>query len=371
MVSLPSSFSSSPSVSLRSKPIILSLTALLIITIFLIWTPLPNGCDPYSDRLVCKVTDKAKHVLPSTHANKWRPTELKHVKSKYAFATFLAGTKDAGADDPFFVGVRLLTYQLLHANDTASRDKSIPLIVLVTKNVSDDKRVRLQKDGAIVVEAEWVDPKWVVTKNVGWKDVMTKLRLWELTQFERICQLDGDTVLTRPLDGVFLDPAVQSQTTLEKPEETKSDEGTMPTTYSFASFPEMKQEHDYPPTEENHDFPNINYLNAGFFVFKPSLEILRYYFSLLETPDRFSPGLPEQNLFNYAHRPQGNMPWTTVENTWNLHMALSTDIEGGVASVHSKWWSPLDKKMLPWLAARRWRMEGYFEAMDKLREDSA
>jgi alpha-N-acetylglucosamine transferase len=374
-----SSFSTSRGVSLRSKPIILCLTALLIVTVLLIWTPLPDGCDPYSDGLVCKVStvkdtvkDKAKNVLPTTHhTNEWRPTELKDVKSKYAFATFLAGTKDAGEDDPFFIGVRLLAYQLLHANDTASRDKSIPLIVLVTKNVSEDKRLCLQKDGAVVVEAEWVDPKWVVTKVSTWKDVMTKLRLWELTQFERVCQLDGDTVLTRPLDGVFLDPAVQIQNTLHKDEETKADEGKMPATYSFASFPETRHEHDYPPTDENNDFYNVKYLNAGFFVMKPSLEMLDYYLSLLETPDRFSPDMPEQNLFNYAHRPEGDMPWTMVENTWNLHNTLPADVEGGVASAHSKWWAPLDKAMLPWMAARRWRMEGYFEAMDKQRGHDA
>jgi alpha-N-acetylglucosamine transferase len=368
MVSLPVSFPSSLSVSLRSRPMILSFAALLIVTIFIIWTPLPTECYPDSDGLVCKVADKAKNIIPRPHVRKWQPTELKDVKSKFAFATFLAGDKDTGIDDPFFVGVRLLTYQLLHANDTASRDRTIPLIVLVTKNVSADKRVRLQKDGAVVVEADWIDPKWVLTDNERWKDVMTKLRLWELTQFERICQLDGDTVLSKPLDGIFADPAVQSQITLQKPKETKSDEGTMPPTYSFAGFPEMKEKHGYPPTEENHDFPNMNYLNAGFFVFKPSLQMLSYYLSLLELPDRFSPILPEQNLFNYAHRPQGNMPWKSLKNTWNLHNAIPADVEGGVASVHSKWWDPLDAKMLPWLAERRWRMEGFFEAMDKLRD---
>lgn len=369
MVAFPSS---PPSVSLRSKPIILSLSALVIIAIVFIWTPIPSGCDAYGDGLVCRVTDKAKNVLPSSssHSNKWRPTELKDIKSKYAFATYLAGSKEADWDDPFFIGVRLLTYQLLHAEDTASVDRSIPFIVLVTKNVSQDKRLRLQKDGAVVIEGSLIDGKWVKTETAGWKDILAKLHLWELTQFERVALLDGDTVLTRPLDGLFQDPAVtEMQTTQSKPEGIKADEGKMPATYSFASFPEMRKKHGYPPTVEHDDFPNPSYLNAGFFVMKPSLEMQSYYFSLFDTPDRFDPGLMEQNLLNYAHRPSGNMPWTTVNNTWNLHMALPSDIEGGVASVHSKWWDPLDPSMKPWLAARRWRMEGYFEAMDKQRGD--
>lgn len=352
----------------RLKYVIISLATLFVL-VFFVYTPLPSECDAYNDGVVCHITDKAKGMLPKK--NSWHATTaLDKVNSKYAFATFLAGDADSDDNDPYFVAARILTYQLLHANETASTDKSIPFIVLVTDKVSEAKRERLRKDGAIVVLGESIKADWVKADVHTWEDVMTKLRLWELTQFERICMLDGDTVLAAPLDGVFQDAAVLQQQTLAKPEGVKADEGAIPSSYAFAGVPEMNRKHGYPPTDENHDFPNIGYLNSGFFVFQPSLEILSYYLSLLELPGRFKPNLPEQNLLNYAHRRDGNMPWKQLANTWNIHYPLPADLQGGVKSLHDKWWAPESNELIPFMESWRWRMEGYFEAMDRLRRSS-
>ena len=347
----------------RLKHVIVSFATLFML-ILLLYTPLPSECDAYNDGVVCHLADGAKHMFPQK--DKWRPTELNKVKSTFAFATFLASSADSDENDPYFVAARILTYQFLHAEETRSRNQSIPFIVLVTDKVSEAKRERLRKDGAIVVLGEAIKADWVKADVSTWDDVMTKLRLWELTQFERICMLDGDTVLAAPLDCVFDDPAVTQQQTLSKPEGVKADEGAIPSSYSFAGVPEMNREHGFPPANEHHDFPNKNYLNSGFFVFQPSLEMVSYYLSLLELPGRFKPNFPEQNLLNYAHRRDGNMPWTTLGNTWNIHYPLMADLKGGVKSLHEKWWSPENKDLQPWMESWRWRMEGFFEAMDRL-----
>lgn len=149
----------------------------------------------------------------------------------------------------------------------------------------------------------------IVTGVSTWQSVMSKLRLWELTQFERICFLDGDTVLTRTIDDIFDDPAASSNYNRNDAEGFRDDERAQPRHYVLAGVPEMMESHHYPPSEENHDFPNIDYFNAGFFIMEPSVDMLAYYLSLTDTPDRFEPDMPEQNLLNYAHRrPQGNMP---------------------------------------------------------------
>lgn len=345
--------------------------AALAIFAFLFWTPLPNAYNQQREELVKNVSETTKGFTESAFHHE---ATLHNTKSKYAFATLLASDASHPDDpdnihDDYFVATRLLGYQILHAPET--RSDGIPFIVLATKGVSQAKRDRLRRDGAIVLSVETVQkPDWIEAGASNWAEVFDKLRLWELTQFERICFLDGDTILNRPLTEIFSDPAVASHTTLDRPDKLKADEPALPASYVFAGQPEMNHEHHYPPSDAQQDYPNINYLNAGFFVMQPSREILAYYLALMQLPDRFPPKFPEQNLLNYAHRREnegGNMPWTQLEPTWNLHYPTMADLKGGVASLHEKWWAPEDAELAPYLRSWRWRMEGYYEAMDKTR----
>lgn len=202
------------------------------------------------------------------------------------------------------------------------------------------------------------------TETATWQSVLGKLRLWELIQFDRICFIDGDTVLTSSLDGIFEDPAVALQDNRDDFAFIRGDEWKQPHSYVFAGTPEMMFIHHYPPTEEDHDYPNIDYMNAGFFVMQPSLSLLDYYISLTDTPDRFVPSMPEQNLLNYAHRPEGNMPWKKLDSKWNIHYPSVQDLQGGVYSLHEKWWAPVSPDLAPFLESWRWRVEGFYEARD-------
>lgn len=351
----------------------LVIAAVAIFTLF-IYTPLPPAYDDQRDALVKQGAGAISSITrPGLHA----PATLETTKSKYAFATLLASDANHPDDqdnlhDDYFIATRLLGYQLLHAPETRSKD-NIPFIVLATKGVSEKKRDRLRSDGAIVLSVETVTkPSWIEAGASNWEEVFDKLRLWELTQFDRICFLDGDTVLNPPLDGIFSDPAVASQQTLSRPDKLKADEGPLPTSYVFAGQPEMNVAHHYPPSDlaEAHDYPNKNYLNAGFFVMQPSLSILNHYLTLMTLPNRFPPKFPEQNLLNYAHRREGeggSMPWKAVSPEWNLHYPTVEDLKGGVASLHEKWWAPVDEGLGPYLKSWRWRMEGFYEAVDELR----
>lgn len=360
---------------MRLRAFLLPAILLFILACFL-FSPLPRQYDENRDAIVQHITDSAKDHLSVVHtpepapskatpepaADKATSKDLANVKSKFAFATFLAGTNDVRPydEDHYFIATRILAYQLLHAPETRSRDAEIPFLVLVTEKVTEEQRQRLREDGAVVVVAPYLRADWINAAIEGWQDVMTKLRLWELTQFDRICFLDGDTQLISPLDGIFSDPAVAEQYTGNKTAKVKDDEAKMPSTFVFAGVPEMLQKHTYPPTEENHSFPNYGYLNAGFFVLQPSTALLEYYKSLINIPDRFNSEMPEQNLLNYAHRPDGNMPWKHLANTWNIHYPTMADVEGGVASIHEKWWSP-DPSLSGLMWAWRWRMEGFYE----------
>jgi len=350
---------------LRSKSVY-AVTVLIFLFLCLLFTPLPEHYDDSRDAILHKIAITAPDTPAQSLSGTVNITDLAHVKSKHAFATFLAGSDEVKdyEDQPYFIAIRILTYQLLYAPETKSRDDAIPFIVLVTDKVTEIQRARLRADGALVVPAEHLGEEWIKADSPAWGDVMTKLRLWELTQFERICFLDGDTQLMAPLDDIFSDPAVVTHQTGNKTNNPHDDEASMPSTYSFGGVPEMKQKHKYPPTED--DFPNINYLNAGFLVFEPSNEMFNYFKSVMSIPDRFIPSMPEQNLLNYALRKDGNMPWMQLNNTWNIHYPSKDDLYGGVKSIHEKWWAPnpdLKDFMISW----RWKMEGFFQARDQQR----
>lgn len=165
-----------------------------------------------------------------------------------------------------------------------------------------------------------------------WRDVLAKLRLFEMTQYHKILFIDADTLVTGTLDGVFYDEATLTQATLANPDETKKDEEVLPRTYMFASHgdlgidpsggPFWGYEHPWPPVTD------LNYLNCGFFVFAPSKVLFEYYVSLLGLEGRFDPGFPEQNLLNYAHRREGNMPWKPLWYGWNANWPSERDWRG-------------------------------------------
>jgi hypothetical protein len=75
-----------------------------------------------------------------------------------------------------------------------------------------------------------------------WQHVLSKLRLWELIQFERICFLDGDTVLIQNLDKVFAEDVVRATGTGKIWDATHDDEGKLPSDYSFAGIVEMNEQ---------------------------------------------------------------------------------------------------------------------------------
>jgi alpha-N-acetylglucosamine transferase len=361
--------------------------------LFFVYAPLPEDVHKYRDAAVQSAADSVpKAWRPySSHEQEEQSTAVDN-SPKYAYATFLAGNTNEDAEDVYYLGARLLAYQLIHAPETRSNN-SIPFLVMVTNTVSEAKKKQLRKDGAEVVVVEDLISPWIgdPRNNPRFKDVMTKLRLWEMTQYDRICLLDGDMVLMDNIDGVFDDPAVKTRASLNKTDAIKADEAPQPSEYAFAStaepstflFPHTQRlnqvcktltsmyseyDHDFPPSVEKHQYQfGPNYLNSGFIVLQPSADMFAYYVSLLDKSDgRWGEGLPEQNLLNWAHRrPKGNMPWQTLDKMWNIHFPTVQDMEAGVKSLHEKFWNPEHKDLRPYLEKWKWRMLQFFEEREK------
>ncbi|OXV08426.1 hypothetical protein Egran_03811 [Elaphomyces granulatus] len=126
-------------------------------------------------------------------------------KGRAAVVTFLANQfngrdNDNDDDDVYYVGARLIAYQLLHAPETRFLNPT-PLIVLVTHDVRPSKRQRLMDDGAIVVEVNNIDhdiPIW----EPRWVDAFTKMRVFDpkLVPYGKVLYVDTDIIFTRPID---------------------------------------------------------------------------------------------------------------------------------------------------------------------------
>jgi alpha-N-acetylglucosamine transferase len=290
-------------------------------------------------------------------------------EEKLAYVTFLSGTVDSGDDleaDNYLQAVRILIWQLKHNPSTRTTHD---VVVMVTPSVSASRRIQLEKDGALIHPVEFLhtdNDDWIHAELHRWDDVMTKMRVWEMLQYDRILMLDGDSMLLKSLDGVFDDPHAHPLHT--KPH-SANDTG-LPETYLLASNSEVwDSTHKFPP-QDGTGLKGIGRMNAGFFILQPSLAAFEYYKSLIATPHSFDPKYPEQNLMNFVHRWDGAMPWREISYTWNIRCPNDVDIEKGLVSVHEKWWTQPyiyeNKRTKEWLVSRRWEMKGWYDARDQL-----
>jgi alpha-N-acetylglucosamine transferase len=294
-------------------------------------------------------------------------------KHKHAYVAFLAPytkatgqstSANVGEEDHYLVGIRMLLYQLLH--DPITRTTThIPFIVLVTQSVPQSDRDRLTRDGATVIEVEKIKLDWIKPGRERWMDVMDKLHVFELVQYEKVLLLDADTVIVKPLDAIFADPATELSENLGKPESIHADEAAQPSQYIMAgNCGPSGKDHPYPS-------PRCTHLNAGFVILKPSLSMYAHYISIAFIPGRFDSEAPEQNLWNYVHDMNGNMPWKQIDPDWTANTPVWNDYRNGIRSFHEKYWGcGRDRKLRDVLLRSRWKMEGFLDARDYLLDNS-
>ncbi|GAT23535.1 glucose N-acetyltransferase [Aspergillus luchuensis] len=317
--------------------------------------------------LVCGIATFTWGLLSLSVGEMWTPSYPIFTqpvsRPKHAFATIITGEGDTETDlkDVYFTAARLLTYQLLYSPQTKSRSPT-PFVVLVTDDVPQDQRDTLERDGAIVVPAEnlardWIHPKWS-----RWSNVLAKLNLWRLTEYEKITFLDADTIIIQPLDDIFFDNSTAIQETIPYREGTNDTNFPLPETYLISGIHDRWVEMALPPEPGRDFYVADNYVNAGFFVFAPSQALFDYYVHILDTPDQFDASYPEQNLLNFAHRTDGRMPWRELSEGWNQKpLASNGDDLKTFKSLHQKWWrSVYAQEVNDYIMNVTLEMENYF-----------
>jgi alpha-N-acetylglucosamine transferase len=258
--------------------------------------------------------------------------------------------------DVYFRALRVLHYQFRYANNTRYSDSTVPFIVLTTPQVAENKKAILRREGAIVIPVDNVDPGWADVQWPNWAQMFSKLEVWKLTQFSRILLIDSDIFLLRSLDGIFDDPGATPQIPTNKPKVGNTEMIPLPQKYLIGGIKDRGIGID-------------DYMNGGFFMLAPSIEMYNYMRAVLATPHSFEPRFQEQAMLNVIHWQKGAMPWKSLDKKWNTNWATVQDWNDGIVSVHAHWW---DTNMLgcdpspvlndPVLATQWYRVLGHMEA---------
>ncbi|KAK4870043.1 hypothetical protein LT330_005767 [Penicillium expansum] len=235
----------------------------------------------------------------------WVATTLDHCEStndynppRYAFATILMMENDLDFPDveaPYLQAARLLTFQLLRNPRTRNVIDDVPFLILVTPDIPQKHRELLSREGATVVAIENPDHDWGSSQR--WDAVLSKLNLWKFEEFDKIVFLDVDSVLFRPIYGIFEDP-----TTIVR--STTNPTAKMPKTYMIAAPHDSRMDLNTQLVPDQEVYQE-DQMDNGFFILHPSSDLYEYYASLRHLLDKDDSFRPEQHLLNYAHRADG------------------------------------------------------------------
>ncbi|KAL6705038.1 hypothetical protein ACN47E_007441 [Coniothyrium glycines] len=180
---------------------------------------------------------------------------------------------------------------------------------------------------------------------------MTKLRIFERTEYKRLLLLDADFTIMHPMDEIFEDAQFANLTPTQfwREEQVKEDEGLLPEEWLFAARPEHGHlhghEHVVPPLP---DF----YANSGFLMIAPDRNMYNHLLDVMRIPNRFGTQFPDQDILNYVFRREGPMPWREIDWKWSSNFVNERDVEMGVHALHVKAWADG-----PQAVKDRWRQD--------------
>lgn len=189
------------------------------------------------------------------------PAPSPHTKEAYvSFVSMIA--------DPHYVdAMRLQLFAVRH--DPLTRDPTPrDFVVLTTKHTPEWVKAELAAEGAVIRYTDIIEGmpgEDTVGGRLNYRDMYTKLAIWNLTDYDRVLYLDADILISKPMYEIWDDP--------------NSDP---PSGLAGLSDP-MGQDHEIP-------IPDNGYINAGLLLLRPSNVTFK---RLVETRD-FDYGLFEQ-----------------------------------------------------------------------------
>lgn len=113
---------------------------------------------------------------------------------KYAYITVLT-------NEDYLLGVKVLKKSM----DMVNQSKNIPFVVLVPSDANEKLLDELKESGISFVQAENFTESILQRENkvAYWKETLFKLKVFDLTQFNKIVFLDSDMIVFINLDHLF------------------------------------------------------------------------------------------------------------------------------------------------------------------------
>jgi alpha-N-acetylglucosamine transferase len=287
---------------------------------------------------------------------------------RYAYATILSSSRsNYTLDDPIVTATRVLAFQILHHPKTKTT-RNIPFLVLTSPEVPVNIQYILTAEGATIIPIDYPKTKlWQPHPHQSQAiEQITMLRLFELTQFDRILYLNSETLLTRSLDPLWSEAeAIPPMLTKEDTIQSKAIKTPTPKEYFIAGVhkgnSQAFQDQDFSSTGQ------IPIFGSGFLLLKPCTILHKYYEAMMNSPDSFNTP-PEMGILNYAHRHAGMMPWFPLTiGKWSSDEPSLFDVQHSTTTLHARFWESRIANLIdPELIKMWWRvqgqMEGYWQA---------
>ncbi|MBT0728295.1 glycosyltransferase family 8 protein [Rosenbergiella australiborealis] len=199
-----------------------------------------------------------------------------------------------------------------------------PLLVMVTEAITTESRQQLTEEGCRVVDITPLYPNAGLSEHYAsaqFGEVWSKLRVWALTDYQRIVFLDADMLAVRNMDELFDLPLADGH--------IAACHACRCNPNQIASYPAnwQPQACHYTWQEQNQAAPSTLdlYLNGGFLVLSPNEEIATYLADKVQAiTDLSQYPFSEQDLLNevFAGR------WTPLSYGYNALKTLPFQHKG-------------------------------------------
>ncbi|KAJ3042624.1 hypothetical protein HDV00_006903 [Rhizophlyctis rosea] len=249
------------------------------------------------------------------------------TQPKYAYATLVT-------NKAYVIGA-----QVLARSHYQSRSK-YPLIVLQTG--LDEESLELLRNEKGIAEVQKIDillpskDSKTAYAMARFEDVWTKFRAWALTEYDMVCLLDADMLITRNIDDVF---------------------SLLPSDKHLAAAPACTCNIDnvpsYPPewnpancllNRNLNDGNPFRALNAGLMVFRPDLKMLQDMEELLAgANDLEKYKFPEQDWLQEVYPDWVQLPW--------IYNGLKT-----IPLNHLNIWSEDEHRIIHYIKEKPWNL---------------
>ena len=231
-----------------------------------------------------------------------------------------------------------------------------PLVVMVTPVIGETQREQLRAEGCRVVEITPLYPESGLSQHYAsaqFGEVWSKLRVWGLTDYQRIVFLDADMLAVRNMDELFDLPLAEGH--------IAACHACRCNPNKIESYPASWQPEacHYTWQERNEQPPEALdlYLNGGFLVLTPNVEMAQHLVDKVEgIADLSRYPFSEQDLLNevFEHR------WTPLSYGYN---ALKT-----LPFQHKNLWRFDDVKNIHYILKKPWQKARHPSAEEQDRD---